>query len=213
MKVYKNFYFMKDVKPYIDYLKETGTKKEDALKLLQGDKDLSDFEKNLIYVFCFPRPLLDMEFPKRIHDLRSKRGSMMGYLNPDEKETLLIIEAGMTDQYGRYIKHMMYSFATDPEKVFPVIGREEHDCGICYKKVLEKDLWNEVSTPSEKERQETLCFGSAETDLVICKDCLIQLVCAKNVIDFIDPSFLDWRLRGKINSKMLNCAWKNFKLL
>lgn len=185
------------IKPFIEYLKNNHISKDDTLKLLREESNLSNDEKNLIFAYCFPRQLLDRELPIRIKAYREKSG--YSHLNIDPHETALIIEAGQTEQYKRYIKHLMHSF-DNPSKVHSVSNSnntgEELRCGICDDKVLYYEDWNNyISGGGEDNNKEFLALGSTESGIVLCKHCLIQLINAIENINIIDPGFLDWTKR------------------
>lgn len=181
---------------YIDYIKSNNITKESALQLLKDDETLSPQRKNLIFAYCFPRQLLDREFPTRLKQYRDKSG--YSGLNLDPSEVILIVEAGQTEQYKRYIKHLMYSFG-DPHKISPVKSTEETNprCGICDCELLYYDSWNSYApgVQGEIERKEFLALGSTETSIILCKHCLLQLVSAIDIMNSIDPSYLDWTKR------------------
>lgn len=184
--------------PYINYLKEDNVDKEVAIDLLRREDPLDLSEKRLIYMYCYPRPLGDRELPSRVIGTRRNRGpyARNGFLNPDDLETALIIEAGQTIQYGRFIKHLMHSF-TDPEKICQISGTDVLECPICGKKIREVNIWD----PTLDKTREHLAYGSpTETSLVLCLDCLVQLNCASEIMNVLDPGFLDWTKRNHIKT-------------
>lgn len=190
------------MKDYIDYIKRHNISKEDAIQLLKKDQNLSNSDKNLIFAYCFPRQLLDRELPIRIKASREKYGYSRLQLDP--REVALIIEAGQTEQYRRYIKHLMYSF-NDPLKVCPVADPEHTEnpkCGICDCDVLYYGDWQKHS--QEDQDREYLALGSKETRIILCKHCLIQLLNSINIINVIDPSFLDWTKRYNHNDLLMS---------
>ena len=177
-----------EIKPYIDYLLNSKIQKDKGLELLKGDDKLSADEKNLIYAYCYPRQLLDRELPQRFRDYRSKHDTALSII--DSGETTLIVEAGRTQQYGRFIKHLMHAFG-DPRKIFPIEGVETEECSICGNILMEKDLWTD-----RKGSELELAYGSTESGIILCKKCLLNLMKAKEIFDSIDPGFLDWTKRG-----------------
>lgn len=184
------------IKEFIEYLKNNNISKDDTLKLLREEKTLSNDEKNMIFAYCFPRQLLDRELPIRIKSYREKSG--YSGLNIDPHEVSLIIEAGQTEQYRRYIKHLMHAFS-DATKINPVQSDEEENprCGICDCELLYHDKWKSYAptVPGEDEKRETLAFGSTESGIVLCKHCLIQLISAVSFMNDLDPAYLDWTKR------------------
>jgi hypothetical protein len=103
----------------------------------------------------------------------------------------LIIEAGKTEQYGRFIKHLFYSFK-DPNNIFPIEGSNIGHCCICGKEVYEETLWKSFSNQyGEEEITNKLfqAYGSIESDLPICLPCLLNLRQAIWLMEEIDPYF------------------------
>lgn len=187
---------MTDIKPFIKYLKENKISEQEALVLLRDNKVLENSEKNLIYAYCYPRPLEDYGLPPRIQQYRTKRGTLPDGTIGDPQEVIMIIEASQTEQYGRFIKHIMHAFG-NPEKIFPVAGAGEDTCAICGKNIYEFDKWTEETNGTDEGRHK-LCFGSVDSKIVLCIDCLQRLVEAIGIINDIDPGFLDWTKRQSV---------------
>lgn len=186
------------IKPYIDYLLREHVDNETAKNLLSQEDALCIDEKRFVYMYCYPRPLGDRELPARIRSSRKKRGpnARSGFLQPDDLETSLIIEAGRTLQYGRFIKHLMHAYS-DPQKVCQISGTDVLECPICGKKVRELNIWDSTLDHTK----EHLAYGSpTETSIILCIDCLVQLVNASEIIQNLDPGFLDWTKRT-LNNK------------
>lgn len=181
---------MKDIEiKLIEELK--GNTPEVIFSKLKEISQLTTEEKNLIYLYLCPRPLLDMELPGRIQGSRDR---ISGYLIPNLKEATLIIEAYRSEQYNRYIKHLMYSFLLDPEKVHPVIGEGHSNCGLCYKNLYEQNYWDKNISSQDPEK-EYLSFRSDNSKITLCLDCLVQLKYAHDILEMIEPDFLKY---GKI---------------
>lgn len=182
---------LEKTKEYIELIKREKYTREQVLNVLTSLSILSREEKNFIFLYCFPRPLLDRELPPRVvkeHYLRgdiSNRGSLV----PNNLDVSLILEAGKTEQYGRFIKHLMNAFC-DNSKVFKVSDNSVHDCPICGKKIFGEELWK-ISENIDTSK-EYLAFGSTGSSITLCLDCLVQLNSAKETIDFVDPDFFDW---------------------
>lgn len=223
-----------DFKPFIEFIKNSGATKEETLKLLKEETSLTPEEKNLIFLYCFPRPLADGELTKRIQSYRQKNNIVSLSLAPDYNETGLIIEAAKTEQYSRFIKHLMYSFGKI-SKVVTVsydykeekeelrkkkdvaelvlfsptdIKTKTEKCALCGRELLYYNDWiqiiNQNSTDlspirddimNEQMREEFLAFGSKDSNIILCKHCLIQLINACQIINEIEPEFLDWTKR------------------
>lgn len=199
-----------NIKPYIEYLVKEKIKEEEALKLLKSETKLDSNEKNLIYRYCYPRQLLDRELPTRISAYRSQSGNINGVKVPDSGEITLLIEASKTEQYGRFMKHLMHAFE-NPQNIFPLTGTEKHECPLCGKTLYEYDVWSELTKnyPKEESSKDFLAYGSSESEITLCSDCLAQLFSAKKIIDEIDPGFLDWTKRETTSIKR---AWDTLKL-
>ena len=89
----------------------------------------------------------------------------------------------------------MYSF-NDPSKIYPVTdpGHSENPkCGICDCDILYHEDWEKQS--HEDQQKEWLALGSTETGIMLCKHCLIQLLNSINIMNTIDPGYLDWSKR------------------
>lgn len=184
---------MKELGPYISYLLENKVNEVDAKKMLDEDKSgLTKDEKDIIFRYTYPRLLGDYELPSRIMGERRKRKQIIGFLQPDLQETSLILEAARTPQYSRFIKHLYHAFS-DPSKISSVSGVEKNDCPICGKTILDLQVWQDMSDMFEKEEQEMqqrLAFSSTETEIRLCKNCLIQLLNSMDIMKKLDPGFL-----------------------
>ena len=171
-----------------------GQSQQEVLKYLSKSIDLTSDEKNLVFAYLFPRELRDKELPERILGSRSHPS---GSIHPSFIESLLLIEAGKTKQYSRFIKHLFHSFSK-VENIHSIEGSEIRTCSVCGKEIYEHTLWKNFSKqykPEEEKEKLYLAYGSLETDLPICIPCLINLRRSIEILTEIDPSFLDWTLR------------------
>lgn len=189
----------KTIGPLQEY-RSKGYTKEQLLQNLAAREDLGRDEKNFIYLFLFPRPLLDRELPPRVKEAHFQRGDTRnkGIISPNALDVTLILEASQTPQYGRFIKHLMYAFC-DSSKLIVSRGVNTYDCPICGKSLLGDSLW-EASVGKSDTEHEFLAIGSRESSVTLCIDCISQLTESKRLIEEIDPGFLDWRKRMS-NSK------------
>lgn len=166
------------LKPYIDYLIDEKIPVDQGKDLISSCTKLNQISKNFIYLYCYPRPLLDRELPSRINNT-----------GDFDKKVLLLCEACRTEQYGRYMKHLFHAFldndGSNVVRITEDLGEEDF-CPLCGKKL---------------ENNST--FGSKESTSMLCDDCLKALIITRNVMEVLDPSFLDWRKRYNpdINSK------------
>lgn len=184
---------IKRIREYINSL--CGYTSEKVLRVLRDATDITPEEKNLIFFYLFPRPLSDKELPKRIIDSRGEK--YWGNKDLNITETILIIEAGRTAQYERFIKHLTHAFS-DLSKVFPIDGSDICNCCLCGKEIYEATLWRSFSNqykPEELEEKLFLAYGSTETDQPICLPCMINLCKAVEIYKELDPGFIDWTQR------------------
>ena len=153
---------------------------------LQGTT-LSPVEKNVVYFYCFPRPLADYGLPPRIQEYRATHG--IGDRG-DSSEVIFLAEACQTEQYGRFMKHLMHAFG-NPENVHPISGTDTDTCCICGKSTVEYDeyLAKGLNSP------EVLSYGSSDSSSTICIDCLSRLIETMELVENLDPSFLNWAKR------------------
>jgi len=185
--------YIMNVKKFIDYFFKSNLNREEAIEVLKTESTLSQDEKRLILSYCYPRQLKDRELPARVLRSRKKRGPQArnGFLTPDLIEADLIIEAGKTLQYERFIKHLMHAFS-DPTQISPISGIDTIECPICGKRIREANIWNPTLDPTK----EHLAFGNPnQTSIILCLDCIIQLGIAREIINELDPGFLDWTKR------------------
>lgn len=198
-----------NIKMYVDYLLSNNIKEDEGGKMIGECNKLSSDEKNLIYAYAYPRPLRDRELPSRVQNFRQQKGiPLIGSLTPTA-EAILIVEAARTEQYGKFIKHLIHAFS-DPSKIFPLEGTGETECPICGKILMEKTMWDDIlskdPTNPEKDKREFLAFGSTESSITLCVDCLVQLIQAATLLEEIDPEFLSWK---KNENKT---TWEDLKL-
>lgn len=179
---------------YIDVLKNKSS--HEVIEYLKNESSLGVNEKNLVYLYLFPRPLLDMELPKRIIDSRLSQGnSGVGFLEYNLIEIALLVEAYKTKQYERFMRHLFHTF-TVPENISPINGYSKCECGLCKKQIFELGAWeSEIkkyknSDIPEKTRKEYLAFGGIGSNLSLCIDCIIQLQGANEAIEDIEPGYL-----------------------
>ena len=182
---------LQKVKYYIDNL--GGKSKEDVLRILGNDEKLSDPEKNTVYLFLFGGKLLDRELPGRIQSARGR--NVAGYLVPEDSEIVLLIMAYKSKQYNRYILHLLHAF-TDPSKVFPLSGRFRETCGLCDKMIYHHEVWSEECKKfpqlGEQDKKEFLAYGSRESSIELCLDCLVQLQALNDVLKVLEgPNYLN----------------------
>ena len=175
---------IEEIKRSVDYIKSRNLNSTEAIEYLQNVPLNSD-EKNVVYFYCFPRPLADYGLPPRIQDYRTKHGvSSLG----NECEIAFLVEACQTEQYGRFMKHLMHAFG-DPENVHPVSGGAEADiCCICGKE-LRKISPVEIGVIGDSH---SLSYGSVDSTSNICIDCLGRLIETMEIMEKLDPSFLNW---------------------
>ena len=189
-------FIMEKIKYYIDYLSESKPKKDEVVEYLSQREDIGDDYKNLIYFYLFPRNLMDMELPSRIMSYRGE-DNKNGYLEPNVIETGLLLEAYRTRQYNRYMRHLLHSFH-NPDLVFPLLGHDKCECGICKKSTWAYDEWKKICEQypetSEENKKEFLAFGCDSSKITICLPCLTQLLSLHQLLTLLEgDKYLDWR--------------------
>ena len=204
---------MEKLESYVEKFKG-GRNKREVMEILTVDQNLTREEKCYLYYYLFPRPLLDKELPKRIEAevLFGPANQKRGYLKPCLKEICLLLEATQTPQYSRFMMHVFHAFTDNDDYLYPISGNETRECPICGKTLLEFDSWTLRSNNGEKDpNREFLAYGSTNSGLSMCLDCLVQLKEARLIIDNLNPGFLDWTKRNN-NSKSSKLSWEDLKL-
>lgn len=186
-----------DLSVYIKSLREVN----DTHQVIESlrTSSLSIPEKNLVYLYLYPRPLLDRELPGRIQENRVREQREVGWLEPEISEVALLIEAYRTQQYRRFIKHLLHTFTGEEaaKNISPILGYAQDTCGLCGKRLFEWGAWeSEVdkfkNTPSfpERERKEYLSFGGKGSNISLCLDCIVQLQEVNRILETIEPGYL-----------------------
>lgn len=169
--------------------KLTGLNSQEILEYLGKETELTSIEKNLVYLYLCPRPLMDRELPSRIINVRDNPDGSLT-LNP--KESILVLEASRTPQYGRFIKHLFHAYQ-DHTKIHPIEGSDIRECCLCGKEIYEMILWKSYSKQYGEEEVRDKLFlahGSTETNLPICIPCLLNLRAAIEMMEKINPNYL-----------------------
>jgi hypothetical protein len=179
------------IKRLITYYSDTDKNKVfDSFKSIPNNQ-LSSFEKNFVWNYLFPEPLLDRELPSVIQNAIPGN---IDLLMPNDNFVMILIRALRTPQYSKFMKHLLHSFIVDPSLVYPVDGEQTQICPICGKTVYNHKIWKRIcdQTPNnpESSRQEHLSFSSKQSDLCLDLDCLVQLNELNNVMNILDPGFL-----------------------
>lgn len=172
---------LESIKICIDQMR--GKNKEDVKRFLESSDQFDNPSKNIIFTELFPPIISDMELPGLIH--QNRKTNFRGWLTPEESEVAILYSAFKSEQYQRFILHLLHSFTSD-KKVYPVGGRYKSKCAICDKILYNYDVWYEecLRFPKleEKEKKEFLSFGSKTSDLNLCLDCIVQLKVLKTLI-------------------------------
>lgn len=183
---------------YINILK--GKSEKEVLSSLKGlGNELTPFEKNLIYVYLFPKPLKDRELITVLQDYRKQNGNERGSLEKDENEVLILLRAYRTSQYRRYMKHLLIAYVKNEDKVMVIDGQEREICGVCGKPLYQHKFWeiqcSKVPGYGEQDRKEYLALGTLESSQCMCLDCLTQLKYLNELLTDIEgPNYLHNRL-------------------
>jgi hypothetical protein len=180
-----------DVTVIKDQIKKlTGIEKSEVIKVL---KDLGPSEKYAVAAYLFPTNLLDGDLPIMIGTNRMENKN--GWLSPEDSEIIVLLNAYRTPQYRRFIRHLLHSF-TDPKMVYPLEGRFITSCCICKKNIFHFDIWKEeckkFPSLSEENRKEHLSYGSKNSNIELCLDCIIQINgLHKLLLEIEGPNYLD----------------------
>ena len=163
----------------IEYIKECrGKSKEEIVSYLKSieDKSLS----NLVYLYYFPRNLLDRELPSRV-----KREDNINHL-------VHLVEACKTPQYKRFMMHLFHSFL-DPAKVHPVTLEAPEESPLFGDTIRGES----VLVGGEYQWD---AWGSNDSGIVLSIREYIYLIAAANIIREAEPSFLNnWPNSSKDN--------------
>ena len=144
---------------------------EEGLRILKENNELTPFQKNCIWTYCFPKNIGDYELPGLIEKERGSHKN--GWLTPEESEILLLLRAYACRQYEGYIKHLLWAFTRNPDSIkIPGDGEEPLVCGVCGKPLYP---WNEWEKRGGDEKKETLAFASTKSSQCVCLDCQIQM--------------------------------------
>ena len=156
----------------------TGIDKNIVISVLSSNKTLTPEEKNAIFIYLFPIKLLDKDLPGKINSEKE-----------EDSKVIMLLGAYRTEQYGRYIKHLLHSFL-DPKDIYPLLGRHITNCCICDKNIYHTEIWKEECSKfpklKEKEKKECLSYGSKKSSLEICLNCLIRLKKLDNLLSVIE---------------------------
>ena len=174
---------------------------EDAKVMLGGTKNLDSHEKNIVYLWCYPRELPEYGLPNRIQSYIRKVGLAWNPVNLDLGFVAHLIEAERTSVYGKFMRHLMYSFTVNPSLISPVLGDSIDQCPICGENVYETNAWDKLSELSQEDRElsKGLAFSSKKSSSCLCLRCLSHLNEAYNILE------------GNIKSNYLVNSWNLYK--
>lgn len=184
------------IKTCIDQLREKNRSKEDVKRYLSSSDQFNDPSKKIIFDDLFPPIIPDKELPTLIVKNREAEGkkplfNFSGFLVPVESEIAILYSAFKSEQYQRFMLHLLHSFTSD-KKVYPIGGRFKSNCALCNKVLYNYDIWYEEClkfpqlAEKEKERKEFLSFGSNTSNLNLCLDCIVQLKALKSIVEYLN---------------------------
>lgn len=107
-------------------------------------------------------------------DIQGHRGvDFLGTPSLDPEEVGILMKAFRSPQYKRFILHLLHSY-TDPSKIHPLDGDSSCNCSICGNTLFQYRKWtcNDIQ----------LALASTESQLPICKNCLMQLNYTKEIL-------------------------------
>lgn len=196
---------LKKVTQYLELLE--GKSEETVLQSLRGvGPELGSDDKNLIYTYLFPQPLLDREIIPKIQEYRKRSLSVRGFLRPNFGEVMILLGAYRGRQYGKYMRHLLHSFIESSEKLYVVEGTGTCTCGLCNKPLWEHEAWlgecaKDMSF-GEQDRREYLAYGCPGSSQTLCVDCLIQLRTLHEILSVIEgKNYLGWGKPIKLGSE------------
>lgn len=168
------------MKEVIRQLLENHIYPEEGLNFLKGNNNLTPFQKNCVWTYCYPENIGDYELPGLI---QKERGSHQeGWLKPKDEEILLLLRAYACKQYEGYIKHLLWAFTKNSDSIVIPDHREDEEelvCGICGKILYPWNEWEEKCNQSpaygESKRREFLTFASTLSSQCMCLNCQIQM--------------------------------------
>lgn len=154
--------------------------KEEVMKSLK-EVNLGTDEKNFIWTYLYPEPLLDYELPSVVQAYLHKNPGI-NLLNPDFGFNLIMVRAIQTPQYKRFMRFLLHSFIEKPDQVFPVDGEGSCSCPICGKTIYRyQDC---------QGNRDILAYGSDQTELCLDLGCLAQLGYLHGTMEKITPGYL-----------------------
>lgn len=178
---------LENIKKAIDYVEKNELEKEQVKSLLGPSTKFTSDQKNFIWNYLFPEPILDYELPSIVQSYFKTTG-ITGTQKPDEGVLFILIRALRSLQYGRFMKHLLYSFL-DVSLIYPVIDDKvkEKTCPICGKTLYEENTWKKLNDPGK----DYLAYSSERSDLWLCRDCLVQLQYLDYTMEIICPGYLE----------------------
>ena len=172
------------IRGYINRLK--GYTEQETIQVLKGINDISRGEKNTVFMYLFPKQIHDRELVTLIQKNRENtpEGLMGITTEPSESDIPLLIEAYGTRQYKNFIKHLIHSFVVcKKEDLFVLETNETYECGICGREIKGL-LLNDIPSSA---------YGSANSDIVLCPACLMQLHILNSLLEEIEgKDYLTW---------------------
>lgn len=158
------------IKNYVDRL--SLSTRDELVETLGKDNVLSRNEKNAVYLWLFPLLLKDRELPEKMKEVIGPSELM----KPRDEEIVMLIGAYKSAQYGNFIRHLLHAF-TDSSLVFPYCGETTEDCCICGKHLI---------CHGSAHTRENLSYGSSESSVKLCLNCIIQLQALHQVLQFME---------------------------
>lgn len=148
--------------------------------------------KTLVYNLSTYPIFQDGELPMKIKYSRYLRDKTIGFNDVDIPEISILASAYRSQQYKRFIKHLVFSFL-NPTEIFPVISSTEESCGcsICGKVIYEEKRWlqlcEEYPSSGENLEKNFLQFSAKNTNISLCKNCIIQLKGLSEILKELEP--------------------------
>lgn len=173
----------------IEYLQSQVLTEKEILEWLQQENRLNNDEKLLVYSYLRDKPVIhDRELPQ-----------LFSMANSDIDKLAILIGAWRSEQYHRYMLHLLISFVVNDKTIHYVSTDETGYCGITGKEVYGLKKWNDITAKggddmiTELNNKDHLAITNSinnQTDQMLSKEGLIYLHNLYEFLNYIDPNFM-----------------------
>lgn len=168
-----------------------GKTKEEVIQVL-GQVQISPFQKNLLFIYVFPPIIQDRELLYTYPKIRE--AYLKGEISePDlgQKELLLLMGAYRSEQYGKFIRHLLHSFIkNNGSSVYIDESLLDGYCAISGKHLFGFRLWSSICQPSDPSKN-FLAYSSRNSELLMGRESLVRLQQLNQYLSVIEgPDYL-----------------------